>query len=85
MLNTFADDTLKGCIVQIVSMNFDEDILLKFENIGVYPGQLIRIQSGLKQKNIVLFEVNNVEYGIRRKDALKIQVKKVEKDVCLFV
>ena len=83
--NTFADESLRGCIVEIISMDFDEYILLKFENIGVYPGQLIRIQSGLKQKNIILFQVNNVEYGIRRKDAEKIVVKKVNEDVCLFV
>lgn len=82
---TFDDVSLLGCNVEIVEMDFPNDVLLKFENIGVYPGQLIKIQDGIKQKNIVLFMVNNVEYGMRKKDAKRIKVKKVIDNVCLFV
>ncbi|GAA5414339.1 hypothetical protein [Ureaplasma ceti] len=168
---TFDDPDIIGSMVEIIELDFPEDILLKFENIGVYLGQRVQLQTYTKytsskkqvkktqnssdqpallccqhkvsktklwnhdqnewlphefatyvsvpvdrtdldvqpksvtnnlsmnvpclqvhveetiykqtskkrrrQSNIVLFLVNGVEYGMRRRDAVKIKVKKV--------
>lgn len=72
------DPELLETFVIIEDLNFaDNSILLKLENIGLYKGETIFLKRLTHNKNIILFQVNDVTYGIRVKDAAKILVKKV--------
>lgn len=62
--------------VQILSIELPEKIISKLDVIGIYKGSIIKIIQSECTKNIIVFEINNIRYGIRVKDAKNIVVKK---------
>lgn len=65
---------------QVVRVDFDDSkIISKLENIGIYPGEIIYLIKKINNSTVMLIKINDVVYGIRKKDANNIIVKKVIK------
>lgn len=63
-------------LVVIKSINLPDNIIQKLDVIGIYVGSKINILYTESTKHVVIFEINNIKYGIRRYDAKNIIVKK---------
>ncbi len=64
------------CKVEIIKINLPSNIIRKLDVIGLYEGSKIFIKSTESTKSVVIFEINNIKYGIRKNDAKFISVKK---------
>ena len=65
-----------NCVVEIEKINLSNNILRKLDVIGIYVGAKIFINALESTKHIIIFEINNIKYGIRKNDAEYIVVKK---------
>ncbi len=75
MLKSLSDNSIIGDVI-IESISLPNEITKKLSVIGLNVDSKIKVLENKNVKNIVIFEINNVKYGIRKKDASNIIVKK---------
>lgn len=73
-------NNFKGKELKIVSLNFkDKNILHKLNNIGIIPGNTIKVLDYDKNNSIIHINVFGVEYVLRESDAKLINVEEIKK------
>lgn len=67
----------KKVVINKLSFN-DKQILHKLNNVGITPGSSIKILDYQDSKNIVHILSHGVQYVLREKDCMKIDVNVVQ-------